>query len=309
MNGTAATAENMSAMSKVKAQLTKAQVMWDKHRLTDKSLVLARVLICTYFFNQAYTGLEIWYFYRQPFPMLYVWLMPLSLAVVADMGTVPCAAVMAAIAGYDVLHIFANQLTVWWVHGSLYINELMVKKLSLLGAIGLILAHRYQADASKRSSQVAGLLITKAEEVMSDRKSLVMLVGRLLMSSLFLYVGVTEVIRQYNSVIYDSEGHQHRRRAAGDGHDNMWSKLSEFVLSIPFVLGYKSKGTAILLAIVLVMEAMFSWLWFLSNLNIGYRIHAREHFTVNVGVAGALMMFAYIGAGKYSVDNYLKKTE
>ena len=37
------------------------------------------------------------------------------------------------------------------------------------------------------------MLITKAEEVMSDRKSLVMLVGRLLMSTLFLYVGVTEV--------------------------------------------------------------------------------------------------------------------
>jgi uncharacterized membrane protein YphA (DoxX/SURF4 family) len=45
------------------------------------------------------------------------------------------------------------------------------------------------------------------------------------------------------------------------------------------------------------------------QLNIGYKIHAREHFTVNVGVAGALIMFAYIGAGKYTVDNYLKKTE
>jgi hypothetical protein len=45
------------------------------------------------------------------------------------------------------------------------------------------------------------------------------------------------------------------------------------------------------------------------QLNIGYKIHAREHFTVNMGVAGALLMFAYIGAGKYTADNYLKKHE
>jgi hypothetical protein len=109
-----------------------------------------RQLICSYFFNQAYTGLEIWYYYRQPFPWLYVWLMPLAISVCFDVLTVYCASAMAAIATYDVLHIFYNQFTVWLVHGTLYINELMVKKLSLLGAIGLILAHRYQNEAKGR---------------------------------------------------------------------------------------------------------------------------------------------------------------
>eukprot|EP00038_Savillea_parva_P011681 m.199306 g.199306 ORF g.199306 m.199306 type:complete len:308 (-) comp20710_c0_seq1:121-1044(-) len=304
-----ATTENMTALSKINAKMTEWRVVWDKHRMTDKALVLARVLICSYFFNQAWTGIEIWYYYRQPFPWLYVWLLPLSLAVMADLGTVPCASALAAVATYDVLHIFSNQFSVWWVHGTLYINELMVKKLSLLGAIGLILVHRYQNNPKKHGSAVAGLLMTKAEEVMSDRKSVMMLVGRLLMSTLFLFVGISEVRRQWNSVIYDAAGHEHRRRAAGDGHDNMWSKLLEFLFSIPFVLGFKSKPTAIVLAVILVLEACVSWLWFMSKLNIGYRIHAREHFTVNMGVAGALMMFAYIGAGKYTVDNYLKKTE
>lgn len=111
------------------------------------------------------------------------------------------------------------------------------------------------------------MLITKAEEVMSDRKSVIMLIGRLLMSTLFLFVGITEVQRQWASVVTDAAGHQHRRRAAGDGHDNMWSKLSEFVLSIPFVLGFKSKATALLLAVVLVLEALVSWLWFMSDVS------------------------------------------
>eukprot|EP00035_Acanthoeca_spectabilis_P018771 m.403017 g.403017 ORF g.403017 m.403017 type:complete len:121 (+) comp16787_c0_seq1:292-654(+) len=56
-----ATEENMSSASRLNAKFTEWRVIWDKHRMTDKSLVLARVLICSYFFNQAYTGLEIWY--------------------------------------------------------------------------------------------------------------------------------------------------------------------------------------------------------------------------------------------------------
>lgn len=78
------------------------------------------------------------------------------------------------------------------------------------------------------------------------------------------YVGYTEVKRQWESVYTDSAGHVHHRRAAGDGHDNMWSKLTEFTLSIPFIVGFKSNLTARLLALVLILEAMVSWLWFLS---------------------------------------------
>lgn len=80
----------------------------------------------------------------------------------------------------DASAILLNQLKVWWVHGHLYINELMVKKMSLLGAAVLVLAMNWQGE-QRRTSQVAGLLLEKAENVMSDQKSIVMLVGRLLM--------------------------------------------------------------------------------------------------------------------------------
>jgi uncharacterized membrane protein YphA (DoxX/SURF4 family) len=73
--------------------------------------------------------------------------------------------------------------------------------------------------------------------------------------------------------------------------------------------GFKTALTARLLAAVVLLEAFVSWSWFFSNLNIGYRIHAREHFTVNCGVCGGLILLASIGAGKYTMDNFLKKTE
>lgn len=50
----------------------------------------------------------------------------------------------------------------------------------------------------------------------------------------------------------------------------MWSKLAEFALCLPFVVGFKTKLTARLLAAVVFLEAFVSWSWFLSKLNIGY---------------------------------------
>lgn len=52
----------------------------------------------------------------------------------------------------------------------------------------------------------AGLLLSSVEE-MTDSKSVAMLAGRLLMSTLFLFVGWSEVVRQWNSVWSDAEGH------------------------------------------------------------------------------------------------------
>jgi len=292
---------------KLHAQLLRIQVLFDKYIGADRLNTLARILILTYFFNHAYTGVEIWWYYRQPFPWINFWLMPASLLIGLDFNiqvTTFCASAVALYAMYDSCTIFGQQLVYWYQMGSLYINELMVKKLSLFGAVGLLLAHKWQTERKKNA--MAGLLLSSVEE-MTDSKSVAMLAGRLLMSTLFLFVGWSEVVRQWNSVWSDAEGHVHHLRKRGDGHDNMWSKLAEFALCLPFVVGFKTKLTARLLAAVVFLEAFVSWSWFLSKLNIGYRIHAREHFTVNLGVCGGLILLASIGAGKYTIDNYLKK--
>jgi hypothetical protein len=94
-----------------------------------------------------------------------------------------------------------------------------------------------------------------------------------------------------------------------------------------------------LLSTVLVVEAFTAWAWWASALNIGYKIHAREHFCVNVvsprncasslllssplfytrththththtqSVAGGLLLLSFVGAGKYTVDELMKKKE
>ncbi len=63
------------------------------------------------------------------------------------------------------------------------------------------------------------------------------------------------------------------------------------------------------LAFVLVIEAFVAWSWWTSVLSLGYVIHAREHFFVNVGTAGGILLLSFVGAGKYSVDELLKKKE
>jgi hypothetical protein len=52
-----------------------------------------------------------------------------------------------------------------------------------------------------------------------------------------LFVGVGELKRQWNSVWTDGQGVVHHDRKKGDGHDNMWSKLVEFALCVPFIVG------------------------------------------------------------------------
>lgn len=38
-----------------------------------------------------------------------------------------------------------------------------------------------------------------------------------------------------------------------------------------------------------------------------FRLHAREHFTVNVALAGGLLLVQEVGGGKYAFDELLKK--
>lgn len=49
------------------------------------------------------------------------------------------------------------------------------------------------------------------------------------------------------------------------------------------------------------------WSWWISSLGVGYMIHSRQHFAVNIAVAGGLLLLQSFGAGKYSVDEYIEK--
>lgn len=276
-----------------------------RHHVEERMNTLARVVICLYFLNHIGTKLEVWYLYGHAFPTLEFILLPASLLTACNVLPDVCAGVLAVFALLDAGAIVYNQFMVWMTYNYIYINELMVKKLALLGSVILILAQRYQTNSKLLFGAVP---FAKPSKEMSTKKSVIMLIGRLKISMLVLYVGVMEIQRQMEMHV-EHDGHAHSRRPHGDGHDNLVCKVAEFILGVPLAVGLKTNVVARLLALVLVLEAFTSWMWWTSELNIGYVLHAREHFFVNVGVAGGLLLLTFVGAGKFTVDELLKKNQ
>ena len=91
-----------------------------------------------------------------------------------------------------------------------------------------------------------------------------------------------------------------------DGHDNNWLLL-EFLLALPFSVGYKTPAVARLLAAALVAEAATCWpCWAGGWPTPSYAAHVRLHFVTNLGVAGGLLLLASFGAGRFTLDELLR---
>lgn len=290
-------------------KFVKVKLFAQKHLAT-----FARVLICWYFINLSVTNFNYWYKYNVPgvpwtaFPMF-----PCALFVLFNFKTHIFGSILVLLAAKDAGHITYNQLYIWLVYKhDLYINELMVKKLSMTGAMVMILVNDpFFKTAIDRTSKALSGLVLKDEPkyAISKKLSVILLIVRILISSLFIFVGYGEIKRQIqwsSGVVH--HGHRHSR-PKGDGHDQMWPKLAEFALSLPFIVGFKTKAVSFALATCLVLEALIYWNFWATLLGIGYSIHARDHFSVNIGVAGGLLLLQSFGGGKYSVDELLKKND
>jgi len=117
-----------------------------------------------------------------------------------------------------------------WLSGrGLYVNELMAKKLSLLGCVAMMIATHNQANERSSSSFLSrGLLEVSA---LSNNISIAVLIGRLLIAVLFVYVGLHELHRLFFEPFTPY--------LPGDGHDVVWPKAVELLLAVPFILGFE----------------------------------------------------------------------
>jgi hypothetical protein len=152
-------------------------------------------------------------------------------AVVCMLGIKPmaCAVVMMGDTLVD-SYLLVSRIIVTAMYGrGVYINELMAKKFSLLGCVALLIGNSIQAREKSQSS-FSGMLLEGAN--ISNRLSAVMLLGRLLIAFLFLYVGISELHRLLYQpfTVY----------LPGDGHDVVWPKAVELILSVPFVFGLRT---------------------------------------------------------------------
>jgi len=282
--------------------------------LKKHHLHLARFLICSYFINRGITDLSwFWQGYYTSFPWLSIPLIICSLIVIGNQRVYIFAWFLLFVAGKDAFEIMYTQIYKWWSLGqSLYINELMVKKFSLLGCVFLLLVNDpfFKQKIDTGAKALAGLVSSDQPKYnITTKMSIVLLAARLLVSSLLIFVGYGEISRQLAMTSSgDHAGHSHSR-PEGDGHNNTWPKLLEFTL-VPFlVVGFKTRLISRLLALILIAEALTYWRWWSTNLGEFYAIHARDHFIVNVAVGGGFLLLQNIGGGKYSVDELLKKKQ
>jgi uncharacterized membrane protein YphA (DoxX/SURF4 family) len=218
----------------------------------------------------------------------------------------------------DTLDLTARIFLAWMTGNGFRLDELTAKKLSLLGVMALVATHRWreerQALSRAKIREARGgkdaPLSSAAELAHTDAGSasgslplppLVLLVGRLLTSVVFFYAAGGELARVLMpSSLSDIN--------PDDPHNIIWPKLVEFALAVPFVFGWRTVDAARALTATLVVEAITIWPWFFVP-SLQQRLHAREHFTVNMAVAGGLLLVQSVGGGRYAVDELLKKAE
>jgi uncharacterized membrane protein YphA (DoxX/SURF4 family) len=280
---------------------------WDlfvRYKVFD---VFCRFLITSYFLNMAYYNLDVYFNYNphntESLSIFTLSRVPFALAYLFNFRGDFAGAVLCTFAGLDSFLIFQNQI----LRHSFVITELIVKKLAIFGSCLLLVVEFFKAKLhfSETPDPDAGLKKTA-------KQSAVILVARLLISSIFLFIGIVEINRQLQTAgHWYSSSSSHHARPAGDGHDQIFYKIVQFLLCIPIIVGYQSKLFALLLSFSSILEAFTQWNWIgveIQNWKF-YPIHARDHFFTNLGVAGGLLLLFGIGAGAYSVDSWLKKRE
>ncbi|EFN56472.1 hypothetical protein CHLNCDRAFT_145146 [Chlorella variabilis] len=163
---------------------------------------ISRLMICMYFINTVYDRYGSYQFTQQPevlerakrwpqhypvisFPYLSVGML-LPCAVLAALGikVLFCAWFMVAWEVFDSLNLLMMLL-----FSGVKPNELVVKRLAMMGCTALVLAHSMKEQRVQISSY-AGLLLSgnSRKRQPSRAKSLVLLLGRLLMALLFIYL-------------------------------------------------------------------------------------------------------------------------
>ena len=209
-----------------------------------------------------------------------------------------------------------------------HLSEVMAKKLSLVGGVALWLAHVGFRDKDDAPLPLSVAKPTAADAQHASQQGALLAVGRLLIALLLAAVGATELWRLLGTP-FTSFDH-------GDGHDDLRLRLPQLLLSLPLAVGAATARVAGALAVLMVAEALLVWQWWqLAVFSYAVRArrpappaaHARaashpaaalqgaqrdtaiEHFTVNLAVAGALLLLPTFGGGRYTLDQIVKKQE
>eukprot|EP01025_Chloroclados_australasicus_P055404 TRINITY_DN6700_c1_g1_i1.p2 TRINITY_DN6700_c1_g1~~TRINITY_DN6700_c1_g1_i1.p2 ORF type:complete len:388 (-),score=22.36 TRINITY_DN6700_c1_g1_i1:506-1669(-) len=279
---------------------------------------VGRVFVCFFFLNMIFEDYQNWKMFNSSkiedklpvqqyfpgFPYFGVFfLLPCVLATIINVGGVWPPIIVLLDIVRDSANLIITQLYILFLYGQKP-NELVVKRLAIFGCTLLVLLNniRYRRRRLKQAT-FAGKLVTEEEDQFSNINkcwSSVLLLGRLLICILFIYVGLDQINRFRNS----NTGTKNQ-----DYHYNRWL-IIEFLLAIPFALGYKIIVVSSLLCGTLLIEAFMCWqFWNYPSAQWSTASHVRLHFVTNLAVSGGLMLLIDMGSGWFSFDQWLKKRQ
>lgn len=288
------------------------------------SMAAGRVLVSLYFLNVVMDRLIIWWSksynlgghkvdpFTFDFPWLAVYLlMPSALAVGINFKTHIFSGVLVCDILYHDVRGMYNLIYLFFKRGH-QPSEHMMKEVAMLGCTALLLAQGFK---ERRQDRLAGLILEVEKKAAGVKKSAVLLFGRVLMAGLFFYIGYLQL-----EFIRENAGKEAEPLAySADGHNNNWVLL-QLALSVPFLFGFHTRKACLLLALVLLAEAVTCWT-FWSNAwgplgeegaELGrplwwYTMHARRHFVANMAMAGGLLLLRSFGPGRFTLDAMLKR--
>ena len=277
---------------------------------------LARGLVCLFFVNLVAEQWARWAFFRSPegaqialrrpagfppppFPAFGVGLvLPAALLCIVGVRVPATAAVLLLDMLRDSSAPLVTQLRLL-VAAGVPPNELFMKKVAICGCVALVIAHELKG----KGNFTGQLLEARLDPA---RKAAFLLAGRVMLGMLFVFSGVAQVRRlaaRDFTLFWNDSGHH------DDEHDNNWL-LAQFVLAVPFALGFQTRSVARILSACLALEAALCWqFWSPRFASWEYREHVRLHFVTNLSLCGGLTLLQSFGAGKYSLDSRMFKGE
>jgi putative oxidoreductase len=126
-------------------------------------------------------------------------------------------------------------------------------------------------------------------------QSWTLLIGRILIGSLFLVEGIRQVMSNAGSVVYFN------KLGFPAPETMVWlSIIIHIAGGILLIVGWKTKWVSwLLLALVVIATAMAHRFWQFESAQYGNQL---DHFLKNLAIIGGLLYVITLGAGAMSVD-------
>ncbi|KAL1507234.1 hypothetical protein AB1Y20_008083 [Prymnesium parvum] len=230
-------------------------------------------------------------------------------------------------------HVALSAFMMHVTGAGMYISELMAKRIALAGGVALWVSHVLGCAIGKQALLpliAAHPSMRQMEDMPATSHALLLLAGRLTIAAFVAVVCGSELSRtafsplsapemvgswstdpsgamvkseeQFLQSVNFDERVQHE-------HTEILLRCPQFILALPLAIGLSTERIACALAILTLTEAFAVWQWWLPQTLADPMRLARvvEHFSVNLAIAGSLLLLPLRGCGHFTLDALMVK--